>query len=245
MKLFRLVFLSLFILGSFYSQAQTVDEIVDLHLKAMGGQDKWKNVQSIKMKGSLDIGPQMKAPFTMYFKDRKKMRFELEFQGMTMIQAFDGDSGWSVVPFSGKTDPERMSEEEVKGVKDQSDFTPDLYDYKVKGSVVEFLGKEDMEGTETIKLKITQKDGDLKYVYLDAQSYYPLKETSKMKFEDKEVEAVNMLSDFRQIEGLTIPFVMEGRGDEESSMGQSMVMEEVIINPTIEDSLFAMPSSNK
>ena len=73
MKFFRLAFLSLLMLGSFLAQAQTVDEIVELHIKAMGGQDKWKNVHSIKMKGSLDIGPQMKAPFTLYLKDRKKI----------------------------------------------------------------------------------------------------------------------------------------------------------------------------
>lgn len=243
MKIRLLNLLFFFFVSAGLANAQTVDEVVVKHVNAMGGADKWAKAKSIRMTGSMELGPNMKAPFTITIKDRKKMRFEMEFQGMKMIQAFDGDSGWSVVPFSGKTDPERMSEEEVRGMKEQADFTGDLYDYKVKESLVEVMGKEDMEGTETIKLKVTKKNGDVKYIYLDGQSYITLKETSKQKFDDKEIETVNLLSDFRSVDGLMFPFTMEGRSDEESGMGQSMIMEKIEINPTIDNSVFMMPSS--
>ncbi|MBL0104063.1 MAG: hypothetical protein IPP51_10135 [Bacteroidetes bacterium] len=78
------------------------------------------------MQGSIEVSPGMKAPFSMKIKDQKKVRFELEIQGMKMITACDGESGWKIVPFAGKTDPERMSAEEIKDSKEQADVTGDL-----------------------------------------------------------------------------------------------------------------------
>jgi outer membrane lipoprotein-sorting protein len=241
----RLLFLIALSAFSFQSYSQDVDVIVENHIKALGGADKWANVKSMKMTGSMELGPNMKAPFTIYLKGRNKVRFELEFQGMKMIQALNGDSGWAVSPFMGKTDPERMSEEDVRSSKEQADFTPELFDYKVKGSIIESLGKEDMEGTETIKLKVTKKNGDVKYMYLDSSTFLVLKETSRQKFEDKEVEAVSIPSDYRSISGIMVPFNMEMRADEESTQGQSMVFESVEFNPAVDDALFAFPASEK
>src|SRR6185369_9015172 len=147
-KLFIAIILLLFSATTF---AQTVDEIIASHFKAMGGKDKIASVKSLKMKGNIDIGPDMKAPFTIFMKDGSKVRFEMDLQGMKMIQALEGDSGWYINPFGGKTDPERMSPESVKDSKEQADFTGPLYNYKEKGNTIEYLGKEDMEGTDTYK----------------------------------------------------------------------------------------------
>ncbi|MFM7217110.1 MAG: hypothetical protein ACKO1U_03720 [Bacteroidota bacterium] len=241
----RLLVLLFVCFASATSFAQDIDQIIASHMQALGGNEKWTNIKSMKMTGSLELGPNMKAPFTIYMKGRNKMRFEMEFQGMKMIQALDGDSGWAISPFMGKTDPERMSEEDVRSGKEQADFTPELFDYKVKGSIVESMGKEDMEGTETIKLKVTKKNGDIKYMYLDSQTFLVLKETSRQKFQDKEIEAVSIPSDYRSISGMMFPFSMEMRADEESTQGQSMVFDSVEINPTFDESIFAFPSGEK
>lgn len=241
MKSLKITLIFSFLLSTL-SFGQTADEIVASHIKATGGAEAWNKVKSIKMDGSIEVAPNMKAPFTLLIKDRKKIRFELDFQGMKMIQAFDGDSGWAVVPFSGKTDPERMSEEQVRDMKDQADIAGDLFDFKAKGNEVEYLGKEEMEGTDTYKLKLTKKNGDVKYYYLDASSYLVLKETSKHKFQDKEVESVTLPSDYRSVSGIMVPFSMETRGDEEAAMGQTMVFEKIEVNPAIENTLFVMPA---
>lgn len=244
----KIKFLSILVLAftmAVTTFAQQVDDVVNNYVNALGGKDNWNKARSVKMTGSVELGPNMTAPVTIYIKDRTKFRFELEFQGMKMIQAYDGDSGWSVMPFMGKTDPERMSEEEVRGVKDQVDFTGDLMNYKEKGNTVELLGKEEMEGSETFKLKVSKKNGDIKYLYIDAEKYIVLKETSVQKFEDKEVESVSIPSDYRMVSGLLFPFNMETRMDEESSQGQAVKFESVEVNPTIDNSLFVMPAAGK
>ncbi len=237
-KLFAAI---IFLFCSSVTFAQTVDDIIGNHFKAMGGKDKIASVKTIKMKGNIDIGPDMKAPFTIFMKDGSKVRFELDLQGMKMIQALEGDSGWYINPFGGKTDPERMSPEAVKDSKEQADFTGPLFNYKEKGNSVELLGKEDMEGTDTYKLKVTKKSGDVTYFYLDATSYLELKQTSKHKFKDKEVESVHLSSNYKSIEGLMFPFSMEERGSDDASQGQTMNIESVELNPKIDESIFKMP----
>jgi len=221
--------------------AQSADDVVNKFIEARGGKAKWDQLTSLKMTGNIDIGPNMKAPFTILMKDKTKFRFEMEIQGMKMIQALDGDSGWAIVPFGGKKDPERMSPDDVKTAQEQADYTGDLYDYKKKGNTVELLGKEDMEGTETYKLKVTKKNQDVIYIYLDANTYLTLKETSKHKFKDKEVEGSSLPSNYKDVNGYKFPFVMEMRGSDEDSNGQSMTIETVEVNPKIDNTLFVMP----
>ena len=206
-KFFTLLSVFLFLFA--FSNAQTADEIISQHIKATGGSEKWTGLKTLKMTGSIEIAPGLKAPFIMYFKNKNKFRFELEAQGLTMIQALDVDSGWSIIPFTGKTDPERMSEEEIKSSKQQADFTGDLFNYKEKENTVEYLGKEDMEGTETYKLKITRKNNDIMYMYLDINTYLSLKETTKIKMMDKEIESATIPSNYQDVDGFKFPFSLE------------------------------------
>lgn len=241
MKKRLLSFAVLFAMTILQVAAQSADDIVKEHIKAMGGSENWAKVNSMKFTGSMEIAPGMKAPFSISMKDKNKMRFEMEIQGMKMIQAIDGDSGWKVIPFTGKTDPERMSPEEIRASKEQADYTGDLYDFKTKGNTVELLGKEDMEGTETYKLKVTKQNGDVKYLYLDAQSYLILKEISKQKFQDKEVESVVLQSNYKNIDGVMIAHTLEMRSEEDASSGQAMTFDKIEVNPEISNSIFVMP----
>ena len=243
MKLKTFVTAILFLFFSSAIFAQTVDEILNENYKAMGGKDKIANLKTLKMKGNIDIGPDMKAPFTIYLKGGTKMRFELELQGMKLIQALEGDSGWYINPFGGKTEPERMAAETIKEAKDQADFTGALFNYKEKGNTIAYLGKEDMEGTETFKLMVTKKSGDVSYFYLDATSYLELKQTSKRKFEDKEVEGAHLSSNYKSVDGLMFPFSMEERGSDDASQGQAMNLESVEVNVNIDESIFKMPAN--
>src|SRR5437867_3710060 len=84
------------------SFAQNVDEIINKHVEALGGKDKLNALKTLKMTASVEVGPNMKAPITMYFVNNKSTRTDIEIQGMKMVQALDGDSGWYIQPWSGK-----------------------------------------------------------------------------------------------------------------------------------------------
>lgn len=224
--------------------AQTADEIIDKHLQAMGGKDKLKAVQTQRMTGKMLMGQGMEAPFTLEMARPNKVRMEFTFQGMTGVQAFDGKSGWSVMPFMGKTDPEAMPEEERKAMEEQADIDGLLMDYKQKGHQVEYAGKEELEGTPVYKLKVNQKSGDISYVYIDAEQFLQLKQTGKRKIRGQEVESEMVFGDFKTVEGLVLPHSIEQKVTG-APAGMVMTISKVEINPSLDESRFTMPAVEK
>jgi len=223
-------------------QAQTADEIINKHLEARGGKDKIKAVQSERITGKLVMPQGMEAPITMELARPNKMRMEFTLQGMTGIQAYDGKSGWSVMPFMGKTEPEAMSADDIKQAEDQADMDGLLVDYKEKGHKVEYVGKEDVEGTPAYKLKVTKKNGDVVDVYIDADSYMDIKEAGKVKVRGQEVEGQTTFGDFKTVDGLVFPFSIEQKS-QGGPGGMVISISKVELNPALDASLFAMPAA--
>jgi outer membrane lipoprotein-sorting protein len=223
------------------SRAQTVDEILAKHFETMGGLEKIKALNTMRITGTMMVGPGMEAPLTMERKRPGKRRLEFSIQGMTGIQAFDGEKAWSLMPFMGKKDPELASEEDSKQEKEDADFDGPLVDYKAKGHTVELAGKEPVEGADAYKLKITKKNGDIEYYFLDAETYLLVKNEGKVKRRGTEVEGEGTWSDYKDVDGYMMPFTME-QGIKGTPQKQRMTFSKIELNVPLDDSRFAMPA---
>ncbi|GAB4322959.1 MAG: hypothetical protein Kow0074_14770 [Candidatus Zixiibacteriota bacterium] len=236
----RLVLFTLLLTVMAFSavSAQTVDEILDKYVEARGGMDALKQVESAKYYGHTSMQG-MDVPGVMYVKRPDKMRLEITIQGQTMIQAFDGETGWYISPFMGKTTPEKMTPEDTDEIREMADIEGPLVNPEEKGHTVELIGKEDMEGSPVYKLKLTKKNGDVDYVYLDGEYYLELKRTAKRTRQGAEIEVESYSSDYKEVNGLMIPHSMENK------MGGQTVMQynidSIQFNIDIPDTLFAMP----
>jgi outer membrane lipoprotein-sorting protein len=182
----------------------------------------------------------MEAPFTMTKSRPEKMRVEFTIQGMTGIQAFDGTTGWMVMPFLGKKDAEAMTGDMLKEVKNQADFDGPFIDYAKKGSKVELLGKDKIEGTDAYKLKLTQKDGSETIVYIDAESFLEIKMEEKKTMQGQEIESETILGNYQEVDGMLFPFSIENKAKGQPG-GQTITIEKVELNPKVADDLYAMP----
>jgi outer membrane lipoprotein-sorting protein len=226
------------------AQAQTADELIEKNLQASGGRQKIEAVKSVRMTGKM-VAPQgMEIPITMEYKEPDKLRTEATVQGMTMIQALNGKEGWMVAPFMGKKDPEKMSDEDVKRATEQLDSFDMLTKYKEKGHTVEYVGKEDLEGTPAYKLKLTKKNGDVSYLYLDAESYLLVKVSGKTKIQGQELESETSMGDYKTVDGVLYPHSIESQA---KGMPGKMVMtfSKIEVNPSLDDSRFTMPAPEK
>jgi outer membrane lipoprotein-sorting protein len=224
--------------------AQTVDEIVSKHIQAQGGLEKLKTVKTIRYSGKMQLGQGLEAPAVLEKKRPNSLRMEFTVQGLTGVQAYDGKTGWMLMPFGGKKDPEPMGEDELKAFTEEADFDGPLVDYKEKGNKVELVGKEPVEGTDAYKLKVTLKNGEVDYVYLDTDSYLVLKQESKRTVRGAERESEVNLGDYKEVEGLVIPFSFE-MGQKGMPQKQKIIIEKVELNPAIEDTRFKMPEVKK
>ena len=227
------------------ASAQTADELIDKNIKAKGGLEKLKALQSMKFTGKMKMGP-MEAPFIVMKKRPENFRLEFTIQGMTGIQAYDGSTGWMVMPFMGKKDPEQMSADMLKEFKEEADFDGPMMDYKTKGNKVELVGKEDVQGTPAYKLHVTTKDGSESNVYLDAESYLEIKSESKRKIQGQDIESETTLGDYKDVgNGLLFPMSIESHAKGKEG-AQSITIEKVELNPTtIDAAAFHMPEVKK
>ena len=237
----RLVFLTLALTVAFaaVASAQTVDEIIAKYVDARGGMDALKNVKSAKFFGKTMMQG-LEAPGILYVKRPDKVRMEFTIQGQTMIQAYDGTTGWYIAPFMGKTDPEKMSDEDAEEIQEMADIEGPMVEAKSKGNTIELIGKEDLEGAPAYKLKLTRKNGNVDYVYIDAEYFLEVKTTSKRMRQGAEIEVDNFPSDYKDESG-----IMMAHSQENKMNGQTVSqynIDSVQFNIDIPDSVFAMPA---
>ena len=111
MKKFFIIMIAVVLLGMWtWTQAQTVDEIVQKYAKAMGGADKIKAIKTIKVGGKF-IMQSMEATVTIWAKRPDSIKIETVFGGQKMVMAYDGKTAWMINPFTGSTEPkERWSD---------------------------------------------------------------------------------------------------------------------------------------
>jgi outer membrane lipoprotein-sorting protein len=239
------IFLSLLLVFFAVSglKSQTVDEVIENHTKAIGGLDKLMALKTVKFTGKFSGGG-FEVPVTYIIKRNNMMRMDITFQGNAQITAFDGTTAWQINPWAGKKDAEKLPKESEKELRNQADIEGALVNYKDKGYKAELLGKEDMEGSEVYKIKLTDKDGDVTNYYLDTQSYLILKETSKRKIKEKEINAETLYGNYQQVEGITFPMSLEIK-ETGSDQTQKGVMEKVELNVEVDDSYFKMPEAGK
>lgn len=242
-KLLGILSVALFTIASFQVQAQdaSLDQIVENYLENIGGADAWKKVESMKMTGS--VVTQMGAmDMDMISMKPNLLKLSVDIEGMGTIvpQAFDGETAWMFMPFSGDTDPKKMPEEASEEMKKQP-FEDEFIDYKEKGSTVDLLGTKEVDGTETYEVKLVNKDGVEKFYYFDTENFVPLMQKQTMKTgQMKGMTLETYMSDYQEVDGLMIAHSIE-----QKASGQSISeinMTKIEINPeglTKKD--FAMP----
>ncbi len=218
--------------------SQSLDDVLKEHFAATG-QDNLLKVNSQKVTG-LMIQSGIEIPFIQYSKRPGKVRLEATFQGLTLIQTFNGTEGWMINPFAGVTTPQPMTEDQLRSIRYQADTDGMLWNWKDKGYQVTLEGQEDMEGTSCYKIKLVTEPGDIFTFYVDADSYVMLRQNTKMMVMGNESENDTYFSNYMMVDGITMP------GKVESKMNGQLVMtltfDKVEFNPELDDALFEKPA---
>ncbi len=146
-----------------------------------------------------------------------------------------------VMPFMGRTDPEEMPADMAKQLEEQADIEGDLFEYETKGHQVELIGKEEVEGTEVYKLKVTRDNGEVRYHFLDSEYFIPIRQEAKTTIQGNEMEIEVALGDYKEVDGLMIPHSIENK-PKGAPQGQVITIEAVEVNPEgLADDMFMMP----
>jgi hypothetical protein len=225
--------------------SQTADELINKNIEAKGGMDKIQAIKTLRMTGKLvAVGG-----FTG-LQGQENMRPNLvretfTLQGMTAVQAYDGSAAWQIQPFGGRKDPELMGDDDMRDLLIDADFDGPLVNYKGKGNTVEFLGHDIVDGDDALRLKVTLKNGDIVYYYLDPDTYLEIRKETQEFIRGSVRESVIDLGSYKPVAGVMYPFSIASGPKNDPTSWQTVTMEKIEANVPLEASDFAVPTSLK
>ncbi|HXN82420.1 MAG TPA: hypothetical protein VN883_08070, partial [Myxococcales bacterium] len=198
----------LFVTGS--AHAITLDELLAKNLAARGGANV-QRLQSLRLTGRAVFsglgrgGSKVETVWAQVQKRPGKIRSEVTRQGLTAVQAWNGKEGWKLAPFGGRREPERASQDDARALAQDADLEGHLISWREKGSRVQYLGVEDVDGTPAHKLRVALKDGDVHYVFLDPDSFLEIRIVTERHVRGSEQVTEADLGAYGQVAGVWIP----------------------------------------
>lgn len=213
-------------------QAYTAEQLVEKNLQARGGADRLRAITSMRTVGIMRLGGGTQAQTASFAVAPDKIRFEFSLQGMTAINAWDGREAWSVQPFGGRRDPQKVSGDDAKGLIVAADIAGPLLDWKAKGSRLEYLGTEDIDGTDAHKLRVTFRNGDSRVVFLDPDHFLEIRIEDHQFVRGQEQVSTTDVGEYAMVDGVYFPF----------EQGQVQI-EKIELNAPIDAAIFGFPAA--
>lgn len=232
-------------LGAAPATAQTADEIVEQHLAALGGREALGRLRSRVSTGSITlttaVGPVSgsvqsftKAPN----KSRTLVTLDLTALGAGTIindQRFDGTTGFIIDTFNGNRD---ITGSQLAALKNTGFPSPWL-DYRAHGASVTLSGRDTVGDRPAFVLDTTPKTGPRVRAWVDAETYMLLKTSVTVDTPQAgELEQINEFSDFRTVEGVTVPFIVKSMNSVQTA---TATLTDVRHNVEVDDASFAKP----
>ncbi len=234
---------ALLVLGtSLFAFSQTADELVNKNIAAKGGIDKIKAIQTIRMTGKVIFPGGFRALAGQENQRPDSIRQTFTLQGMTAVQAYDGTDGWQIQPFGGKKDPQLLGEDDLRDLLVDADIEGPMVDYKAKGNTVEYLGHDTVDGDDALRLKVTLKNGDILYYYLDPDTFLEIRREAQEFIRGSVKENASEMGSYKAVNGVMFPFSVSSGPKNDITSWQTVTFDKIEVNVPLEKSDFAVPA---
>ena len=223
--------------------AQDAQNLVSKNLEARGGTAALDAIKSISFEGRT-IFP---GDFELTYKEARarlggdRIRYDFGLQGLDLVQSYDGTGAWKINPFQGRKDAERMSADEGRQLADAALIEGPLLASRHDGSRVQYLGREDFDGTLAYKLKVTQKDGDEFTYWLDPDTYLEIKVDETRRIRGAQQTTESELGDYEKVAGVYYPMSVESWQQGQPNQRQKVIVASSAANTAVDAAFFAEP----
>ena len=221
------------------TNAQTADEVVQKHTKAMGGLSAFNAIKTIRMTGTVKVQG-MELPITVQVINGKAVRTDVDAMGQSVIKSYKDGKGWKIDPFSGVATATDMTNEELIDSRGQTRLANQLMDYKARGHKVELQGQEDVEGIKCYKIKLTNKDDSkVTTYYISVADNTLVKSVTARDMQGQQVEVETYSSDIKEHGGIKFPMTRTQKV--QGQVLQEIKLTLVELNVAIDEKAFDKP----
>jgi hypothetical protein len=214
--------------------AQSVDEIVNKYISAIGGKGAVESVKTLYIESDVDVAGN-NAPSTTWIVSGKGYKNEVEFGGSKIQQCVTDKGGWMINPMMGSTTAQPIPDEQLKAMKGQINVGGPLYDYAAKGNKVELIGQDSGD----YKIKLTTPAAVTVTFFINKKTYFVDKTVSNANIQGQDMETTVIFSDYRKLDG---GFVFNfGQQVTLPMYTLNITHKKVEVNKQIDPSIFDMP----
>lgn len=223
-------------------------DLVAKNLAARGGASALASINALQFDGKF-IAP---GDFQLTYHEvrarggagRDRVRDDLSVQGLTVVQAYDGQSAWKINPFQGRKDAERMSTDEARAQADAALIDGVLLASLRDGSTVRYLGREDFDGTNAYKLQVRQKDCDQYDYLLDPDTFLEIRATETRQVRGAQTVTDYEYGDYEKVGGVYFPMAIDSWQPTQPGQRVRILIASAVANPKVDPASFAQPGGS-
>jgi len=216
----------------------TLEEILEKHYQAIGGDEAWKSVDTIKFSGRMSTKNGVFRTAAI-FKRPDLCRLDFQSGRLYFMEAYDGNIPWQMNPGT-RNGPEILKGKRAKQMIDTCDFEGPLVDHKKKGHKITYLGEEQVEDRQAYLLEVNFNTGNIDKYYLDTQTYLPFMVKGTTTIQDRSVNSTIMVSEYIEIDDIKIPFAYEFIVDDNPDT-ETLRINTVELNSEVDNTIFNLP----
>ena len=222
------------------AKAQTVDDIINKNIEAIGGREVLAKITSATFQGTFNVLGE-DSPYMAIIVIGKGFKAVTSFNGVGTVQCVTDTGGWTIIPAMGLTSPQAIPADQLKLMKAHLYIGGPLVDYKDKGYSAELAEREDVAGQSNYKVHLFDNEGTDAVYYINPQTYLVSKVEAKGKVVGQDVTITSTFSDYRKTDiGYTMAYTVADTIATQPF--QSITYTAVEFNKDIDPKTFEMPN---
>lgn len=198
-----------------------VDDLVRIHVEAIGGRDQIQALSALRLSGEVRTGGQ-RLNFQMLAARPNRLRIETESGGRRRVQGTDGvRPPWERDTGAGTAVSRPMPAGVARTFASDAEFDDPLVAGAERGYALDFAGEVRRDGAAFFRILVTHPGREPISVLLDAVTYLIVERIeTRASATGRPIPFVTRYADFRPVGGVLLPHelttLVEGRVSQET-----------------------------